>query len=909
MPVVFRNTRRSFTALVLALGMGLPGQAAGAAQVYSSGAEDPPPASGRLGSAEGIQRVAPTVVRYRLPAQGGADRSAPRSTHSAAGAIPAVFDAVPVHGYGALGVTWTGSRPAGLSIEVRTRDTGRWTPWRPVEIALDGPDGAEAAAGRDGTEPVLVGRVDRAQVRLSSRDGSSPAGVRLDVIDPGASAPTATVDTSDTALSISAARSSAVQQPTIRSRAQWGADESMRSGSPSYGEVSGGVIHHTVNANDYTEAAVPAILRSIYAYHTVSRGWSDIGYNFLVDRFGRIWEGRYGGIGRPVIGAHTLDYNGATFGASAIGNFETAQPSAAMVDAYADLFAWKLGLSGVAADQRVSLYGESWPAIVGHGDLGSTACPGRNLYARLGGIRSAAAALQNQDSPPGVVRTELDHDLDGDGRPDAVLGVGDTLTFLRGEAAPGFRRSAWIEAGHDADIELTGGVDVTGDGTSDLLVRGADGTLAVRPGDGRDGLAAAVWTTSRYAAARTVDTISDVTGDGNGDLLVRLADGSVRLGNGRGDGSFMRLRSWQDGAWSSYDQVEPAGDLIGDPAGREDVLLVDADGAGWIAAGLPALDGRTAYAAPVRVATGWRGDRVVAGGDVTGDGLADVVVTEARTQLTWVRPGQRDGTLAPPIGGWAGWSTDRPVAVLGDVDGDGVADAVSRGEAGRLSVRPGRGTAWAARGPGVAATWNASRSAQVAGDWDGDGTGDVIAVRGRRLWLHVGAAGGVATRTGGWPGWRGRDLVTAVGDWTGDGRPDLVARPDSGGLWLYPGRGAEGVGTPQPVAGSTNADLLADAGLWNADREPDLILRTSDGRLWLRPGQADGTVGARTELAADMSGYDRLTGVGDWTRDGRPDLLGHHASSGRLHLLAGTDTGLAPRIVLPLAASAIHSLG
>jgi hypothetical protein len=230
--------------------------------------------------------------------------------------------------------------------------------------------------------------------------------------------------------------------------------------------VSGGVIHHTVNANDYTEAAVPAILRSIYAYHTVSRGWSDIGYNFLVDRFGRIWEGRYGGIGRPVIGAHTLDYNGATFGASAIGNFETAQPSAAMVDAYADLFAWKLGLSGVAADQRVSLYGESWPAIVGHGDLGSTACPGRNLYARLGGIRSAAAALQDQDSPPGVARTELDHDLDGDGRPDAVLGVGDTLTVLRGEAAPGFRRATWAEAGHDLDIELTGGVDVTGDGTS-----------------------------------------------------------------------------------------------------------------------------------------------------------------------------------------------------------------------------------------------------------------------------------------------------------------------------------------------------------------------------------------------------------------------------------------------------------
>jgi hypothetical protein len=907
MRVVIRSTRRSVTALALAVSICLPSYAAGAVDATSSG--DLPPEPDRLGSTEGVQPVVPTVARYRLPSSRAVDRSVVRATQGPARPLPAVFDTVPVHGYGALGVTWTGSRPDGLSISVRTRDTGRWTRWRPVEIAVDGPDGAEAAAGRDGTEPVLLGRVERAQVRLSSRDGSLPADVRLDVIDPGASAgqriPTALA--SRTALRGSAS-ASAAEQPTIRSRAQWGADESMRSGSPSYGQVSGGVIHHTVNANDYSQADVPAILRSIYAYHTVSRGWSDIGYNFLVDRFGRIWEGRYGGIARPVTGAHTLDYNGVTFGASAIGNFETAQPSAAMVDAYADLFAWKLGLSGVAADERVSLYGETSPAIVGHGDLGSTACPGRNLYARLGAIRSAAAALQDGGTTPDVDRTRLNHDLDGDGRTDAVLGLGDTLTVLRGEAAPGFRRATWSEAGHDADTELSGGADVTGDGIADLLVRAADGDLEVRPGNGRGGLAATVWTTSRFADARNVDTISDVTGDGNGDLVVRLADGSVRLGDGRGDGSFGRLHAWQDAAWSSYRRIEPAGDLSGDPDGLEDVLLVDADGAGWLAAALPGA-GRITYAKPVRVATGWRGDRVVAGGDVTGDGLADVVVTETRTQLTWVRPGQLDGTLAPPIGGWQSWSTERTVTLLDDADGDDVADAVQRGEAGRLSLRPGRGTAWASRGPGVADTWAGARSAQVVGDWNGDGTGDVIAVRGRRLWLHAGADGGVGEGTGGWLGWRGRDLVTPVGDWTGDGRPDLVARPKSGGLWLYPGRGARGVGTPQPVAGSTAADLVADAGLWNSDREPDLIVRSTDGRLWLRAGQADGTLATRTELAADMSGYDRLTGVGDWTGDGRPDLLAHHVRSGRLHLLAGEPTGLAPRVVLPLPASGVDSLG
>ena len=104
-----------------------------------------------------------------------------------------------------------------------------------------------------------------------------------------------------------------------------------------------------MNANDYTRAEVPGILRSIYAYHTQSRGWSDIGYNFLVDRFGRIWEGRYGGVDRPVVGAHTLGYNDYSFAMSAIGNFDIKQPSQAMIQAYGALFAWKLSLHGVDA--------------------------------------------------------------------------------------------------------------------------------------------------------------------------------------------------------------------------------------------------------------------------------------------------------------------------------------------------------------------------------------------------------------------------------------------------------------------------------------------------------------------------------------------------------------------------------
>ena len=111
-----------------------------------------------------------------------------------------------------------------------------------------------------------------------------------------------------------------------------------------------GFVHHTVNANDYTRAQVPAIIRGIYAYHTQSRGWCDIGYNFLVDRFGRIWEGRYGGVDRPVVGAHTLGYNDDAFAMSAIGNFDvTPAVGGDAATPTARLFAWKLSLHGVRA--------------------------------------------------------------------------------------------------------------------------------------------------------------------------------------------------------------------------------------------------------------------------------------------------------------------------------------------------------------------------------------------------------------------------------------------------------------------------------------------------------------------------------------------------------------------------------
>jgi len=301
-----------------------------------------------------------------------------------------------------------------LSFDVRTRTDGTWSGWTTLEYHDDhgpDPDSAEGRHARPGTDPLLIGRVDQVQVRADAKL-FLPSDMQLAVIAPGKAKHTvsqrAAIDTSamdGNDGSYSAYNSAALQsaeaeasegdaalaaatytpQPVIYSRAQWGANENIREKSSlHYFEVHAGFVHHTVNANNYTPDEVPGILRSIYAYHTASRGWSDIGYNFLVDKFGRIWEGRYGGVDRPVVGAHTLNYNEYSFAMSAIGNFETAQPPAAMLQAYGVLFAWKLSLHGVDAASPQQWVGSKYfQGINGHRDAASTACPGKYLYAQI----------------------------------------------------------------------------------------------------------------------------------------------------------------------------------------------------------------------------------------------------------------------------------------------------------------------------------------------------------------------------------------------------------------------------------------------------------------------------------------------------------------------------------------------
>lgn len=312
--------------------------------------------------------------------------------------------ALPTSTHSMVGFTWQGGAVE-PQIQISSRRGGRWGPWQHVPLLHDLPDPhTDEASDRMGTQVLWIGPADGIQVRVG---GNRPDGLTLVLLHP---ARRAGDDASfDARLrSVNPATRGTLQtaaRPTMKSRSDWGADESLRNGSPRYNETIEQVhIHHTVNSNDYGKADVAALIRGMYRYHTQNLGWSDLAYNFVVDRFGRIWVGRAGGAARPVRGAHTLGFNATSTGVSVIGNLDLVAPTSETVEAIAQLAAWKLSRYDRVADGTIDVVSEgsdkfrsgkvvTLPVIDGHRDTNDTACPGSNLYAALPAIRSRAAAI------------------------------------------------------------------------------------------------------------------------------------------------------------------------------------------------------------------------------------------------------------------------------------------------------------------------------------------------------------------------------------------------------------------------------------------------------------------------------------------------------------------------------------
>ncbi|MFF4502281.1 N-acetylmuramoyl-L-alanine amidase [Streptomyces sp. NPDC001401] len=202
---------------------------------------------------------------------------------------------------------------------------------------------------------------------------------------------------------------STVPEPPIVSRSGWGADESLSPDPSEYNaDVKAVFVHHTDGTNDYSCSDSAAIVRGIYAYHTQTNGWNDIGYNFLVDKCGTIFEGRKGGVDLPVLGAHTYGWNRESAGIAVLGDYTTTGATNAALESVARIAAWKLGQYNADPSTTVQLkagatqtnyFGTSFTAgssytfnrISGHRDGYNTQCPGSSLYAQLPTVRAWAS--------------------------------------------------------------------------------------------------------------------------------------------------------------------------------------------------------------------------------------------------------------------------------------------------------------------------------------------------------------------------------------------------------------------------------------------------------------------------------------------------------------------------------------
>ena len=327
-------------------------------------------------------------------------------------------------------VAFTWERPVDVDLKLRAKNPdGKWGPWTVLEQISRGQ--APSAKNPVGTEPVWVGDAREVQVAASKDGLAIPAAetqggdlaqlavgtastVVTELATVALNALKATLISPESLLGLgSSLLSPLTGGPQVVARQAWGADESIRCSQPVYSpQMRGAIVHHTAGSNDYTPQQSAEIVRGIYAYHARSLNWCDIGYNVLIDKYGQIFEGAFGGLDRNVEGTHTGGFNKETLGVSMIGNLEEVPPTAAMVSATGKFLRWRLGKAGLNPAGTATLTSEGFagtkfaagtqsnlPVISGHRDYNSTSCPGVHGYAALTAIRALAGGAPPAPEP------------------------------------------------------------------------------------------------------------------------------------------------------------------------------------------------------------------------------------------------------------------------------------------------------------------------------------------------------------------------------------------------------------------------------------------------------------------------------------------------------------------------------
>ncbi|QOV41501.1 FG-GAP repeat protein [Streptomyces ferrugineus] len=543
--------------------------------------------------------------------------------------------------------------------------------------------------------------------------------------DPATASPTPTE-------TVPTAPPSTVTRPPIATRAQWGADESKVDDPPSYiDKVQAVFVHHTVGSNSYSCAQSASLVRGIMAYHTDVNGWNDLGYNFLVDKCGQVFEGRAGGADLPVQGAHTYGFNSYSTGIAILGDFQgdpdkgipPGRPTRATLESVARVAAWKLGQYGVSPTGKVTLtaggntgvWDEGEQAtlntISGHRDGYATECPGDAMYAKLGEIRRYAASAGANSAIPTA-------DFNRDGVNDLVAGTrralssGGTVTVVPGNTeGPDAtlkrsltQNSPGVPGGHESyDYfgEATAWGDINGDGYADLAI-GAPGenwgstkdrgsvTVLYGPGLNSGFNYTTTGVTQTGAKLGSAVTVGDFNADGKADVF-SAGSGNSGSWNARLTGGTTQYGTLTSASGSLAYLDAATGDFNRD--GYADVALNYRDQSGigrvtWFKGSASGL---------VKVSVlSVKGGRSIAAGDVNGNGYDDIAIGQPYTaesdaasggQVTVV-PGTstgftttgmrtlHQGSSGVPGAGESGDGMGASVSV-GDYDDDGYADVLA----------------------------------------------------------------------------------------------------------------------------------------------------------------------------------------------------------------------------------------
>jgi len=439
-----------------------------ATEVAQSGLDDARASTGKeAGSADATSvgaavRGATATVPALAQATGAADAPVPSilpaATDPQADAA-LLTDPLEVDRFFVAGFTWTGGAdlPDGVRIYLRVRESGSWSPWYLSEAADSGRDdratpgtGEFVTGGADAIQASVVGSSLPAGLKLalvpsrpqgeevlgaddlktteaaptpviedaSATDNQGthldPAAMTLSsspapVAQPAAASVASPATAPATVPVVAPAATTANGLPVaVTTRAEWGANASYMSWDPEYARAGHVVVHHTAGTNSYSAGQSASIVRGIYYYHAVVLDWGDIGYNFLVDKFGTVFEGRSGSVAAPAgkmsIGAHARGVNTGTMGISMMGDYSTVSPSDAQLSSVGKMAGWFLkraGISDVTGWAGLHVWTTeryqagstiSMPRILGHRDVGYTTCPGNVGYSKLGAIRAIAKA-------------------------------------------------------------------------------------------------------------------------------------------------------------------------------------------------------------------------------------------------------------------------------------------------------------------------------------------------------------------------------------------------------------------------------------------------------------------------------------------------------------------------------------